>query len=296
MHHASQAARLAIGVHDLPPLWRLDVQACAHMLAFVRDAFQGPLDAASVDAQLAGLTDQRAALVSAGDVEVVPLLDAMVSLGLLHLGRGVQARAAARLLSDPGSSSSGAGSFPAWVRARVLTGTLSDESLEAHRAYGRLVARSRWRARRGVLAALLLIDLDAFKVINDSHGHAVGDEVLRLVGEKVLSLVRPGDLALRLGGDEFAVILEDDHEPESGWSAIPPDGFTRTATARADALREAVASTDWGRLAIGVSVDLSIGVAVAVLTPDRPGGADRLYRAADADLYAATSAHTVRSA
>ena len=74
--------------------------------------------------------------------------------------------------------------------------------------------------------------------------------------------VRPGDLALRLGGDEFAVIIADEHDPAG------PDGLDllrATAEARAHALREAVVATDWERIAPGLAVRLSIGVAVGVL-------------------------------
>jgi diguanylate cyclase (GGDEF)-like protein/PAS domain S-box-containing protein len=55
--------------------------------------------------------------------------------------------------------------------------------------------------------ALMLIDLDDFKVINDSHGHAAGDQVLEAIGERLRDTVRDGDVIGRLGGDEFAVLL-----------------------------------------------------------------------------------------
>jgi len=59
-------------------------------------------------------------------------------------------------------------------------------------------------------AALVVLDLDRFKAVNDSLGHAAGDAVLRLVGQRIASAVRaPGDAAFRLGGDEFAVLLRD---------------------------------------------------------------------------------------
>ncbi len=63
------------------------------------------------------------------------------------------------------------------------------------------------RGRRTM--ALLLLDLDGFKAVNETHGHAVGDALLRAVAERLKGSVREGDLLARLGGDEFAVVLED---------------------------------------------------------------------------------------
>ncbi|WP_370324401.1 diguanylate cyclase, partial [Euzebya sp.] len=70
------------------------------------------------------------------------------------------------------------------------------------------------RARReGRAVSLLLFDLDRFKVVNDSHGHAVGDEVLCEIARRARALVRPQDVLARFGGEEFVVLLPDTDEP-----------------------------------------------------------------------------------
>ena len=89
------------------------------------------------------------------------------------------------------------------------------------------------------VTALLLIDVDEFKRVNDGHGHDSGDEVLRRIGSLLLSAVRPGDLAVRHGGDEFAVLFTD-------------AGLTRSAAEhRARGLLEAIVTADWHARGVG---------------------------------------------
>ena len=71
---------------------------------------------------------------------------------------------------------------------------------------GQAIARGRWRERN---IAVMFMDIDRFKVINDTLGHDVGDELLKQMSERLLSCIREGDTVARLGGDEFAIVLND---------------------------------------------------------------------------------------
>lgn len=73
----------------------------------------------------------------------------------------------------------------------------------------RLEHSLRRAGREGAVLAVLFVDLDDFKGVNDSHGHAVGDHALVATADRLSSCLRSGDTASRLGGDEFAVLLEE---------------------------------------------------------------------------------------
>ncbi len=131
-----------------------------------------------------------------------------------------------------------------------------------------LVTSALHRARRsGEMTGLLFIDLDGFKAVNDGHGHAAGDTVLREVAARMRSLVRPGDVVCRLGGDEFVVLVE-------------PVRTERDLMDLAERLIAGVSEpvdADGARVRVGAS----IGIAVS-----RDGGADADVLFAEADTAA----------
>jgi diguanylate cyclase (GGDEF)-like protein len=116
-------------------------------------------------------------------------------------------------------------------------------------------------------AALLFIDLDNFKRINDSHGHKVGDQVLCAVAEALRSVVRQTDTVARLGGDEFTVLLEPLEE-----------------AAHADVVaKKILAALDKSILKSGVEVRVTASIGIAMF-PDHARKADELINSADATM------------
>src|SRR5271169_3501818 len=93
-----------------------------------------------------------------------------------------------------------------------LTG-LPNRALFVERLEGALGRASR---RRGYLFAVLFLDLDRFKLINDSLGHLAGDRLLTVLAKRLLACIRPGDVIGRFGGDEFAILLDNIADAEDG--------------------------------------------------------------------------------
>ncbi len=85
-----------------------------------------------------------------------------------------------------------------------LTGLANRRLFQEHLTLALALAQ-----RRSRLIAVLFLDLDHFKVVNDSLGHSVGDELLKIVGARLKSAVREGDTVARVGGDEFTIVLQD---------------------------------------------------------------------------------------
>lgn len=148
-------------------------------------------------------------------------------------------------------------------------------------AWQQLASRALTRAGRTSSAALLVIDLDNFKAVNDVHGHLIGDAALFEVGQSVKQELRQADMVGRFGGEEFVVML-----PDLGVEAalhIAERVRSRIATIKLSDL-EAI-HTDGGVCAHALSA--SIGVA---MFPDHAGDLSGLLRAADAALYVAKHA------
>ena len=115
------------------------------------------------------------------------------------------------------------------------------------------------------MLSLLVIDIDEFKDVNDAHGHAAGDAVLRWLGRFLQETLRDFDVCCRIGGDEFAVIL--------------PDTSARAAHKVAARLTGRLASANRDR---SLPVEVSVGVASA---PEQARSAEDLLAAADAAMY-----------
>jgi diguanylate cyclase (GGDEF)-like protein len=150
-------------------------------------------------------------------------------------------------------------------RLRGLVDTDALTGLINHRGFHELLRRKlEAAARDGTVLTLVHFDLDNFKIVNDTHGHPYGDDVLRGVGAELISAVRAGDAAARIGGDEFALIL--------------PGAGAEEAHAVAERARAAI-----GRVRVhGIELSCSAGMASY---PDDGPDATALCQLADAALY-----------
>lgn len=139
-----------------------------------------------------------------------------------------------------------------------LTGLLNRRSFE--RLLDQAVSRSE---RYGWSFALVLLDLNDFKIVNDTYGHDYGDQVIAAIGTELQQELRAGDVAARLGGDEFAVLLS-----EGNPAAIP-------------SLLERLIEAPF-KAGLEVGVGFAYGVA---LSPQDASDAHKLYLVADSRLY-----------
>jgi diguanylate cyclase (GGDEF)-like protein len=150
-----------------------------------------------------------------------------------------------------------------------LTGCLNRRALET-----RLRAEWRQAKRRGSTVAVMAIDLDHFKNINDTYGHPFGDVVLQELAGIMKATARDTDVVARLGGDEFVIVL-----PDTGWQG---------ALTFAERMRRKVDDFSFGAATGAIGLTISVGVALARGTD--PISPEVLLQEADRSLYKAKSA------
>ncbi len=190
------------------------------------------------DAELARLLSERALTTAEPHAELIRLMlgmslceaeaRALYTRVVDHrremarvLGRPVHVRVAALdlLTSRPANRRSPRESRPIMVAPALLERALEEASADAVTGLPRaghfmnlLQHELRQRRRR---VTVVYVDLDGFKVVNDAHGHARGDDVLRTMADAARSVLRRGDVVARVGGDEFALMLVDASIEES---------------------------------------------------------------------------------
>lgn len=158
------------------------------------------------------------------------------------------------------------------VRAAELrAATDSLTGLSNRAAFSRALDRATAHATRHAAGfALAFIDLDGFKAINDSHGHAAGDEVLIAVATRLRGMARASDHICRLGGDEFVILFD---------GVVVEDHANRAAARYAAAIEEPIALSNGVRVQVGASLGLA-------LCPADGRSASELVQAADQRMYA----------
>ena len=151
--------------------------------------------------------------------------------------------------------------------ADALTGLYNRRYMESHLAT--LVEQA---TTRGKALTALVLDIDYFKAVNDTHGHDAGDDVLREFAARIRKAIRGIDLACRLGGEEFVVIM--------------PDTDMAVATIVAERLRRRIASEPFSIDRGAKALDVTISIGLATLDPGADNAASILKRA-DQALYRA---------
>lgn len=132
-------------------------------------------------------------------------------------------------------------------------------------------------ARSGLNPAVIYLDLDGFKYVNDSLGHGAGDQLLRAVGDRLVAALRPGDTVARLGGDEFAILIEESSRPEVEGVAVA-ERVVQALTIPIDLSERAM------------TVSTSIGIAIG----DSDATALTMLRDADVAMYQAKTSGKAR--
>ena len=159
------------------------------------------------------------------------------------------------------------------------------------RFYDRLAEAVDTARETGTAVSLLMIDIDDFKKLNDTHGHPAGDEVLRRIGRLMACELNDRNLVARYGGEEFCVILPgtDLLETTGAGAQTPEAAYVEGAATIAERLRQRVAASEFPIAPDGASVRVTVSIGAAAF-PRTADGMDVLVARADAALYAAKRA------
>jgi diguanylate cyclase (GGDEF)-like protein len=281
----AQPASRSAGLGD-PILWRYGLALSLSALALLLALLLWPLMESSIFFLLVGAVAISAVYGGLGPGLVATFLSALASAYFFVPPRY-------SLLVDP----EGALLLGTFVLVGLMVSWLTDrrKQAEARRlehkashdyltdlpnrlAFYENLRRALARARRqGSRVAVLFVDLDDFKPINDSFGHQIGDRALVEVAERLKRCLRRADTAARLGGDEFAVLMEDISE------AVQALAVAERILAEVRAPLDVVGGH---RVFVSASIGIALGGA---------GQAEELLRAADVAMYRAKSAGKARS-
>jgi diguanylate cyclase (GGDEF)-like protein len=262
-----------------------------------RDRLEPAYDLADYPATKAVLLTQKPTLICADDPEadpreiaylssigqkslvILPLVSRGEAIGIVELTspklNAFEARQIelARILAREAAMNLDNARLHEEITAQAYRDTLTSLANRARLQERLDHALSRLRGRSPNHAALLFVDLDHFKLVNDRFGHAKGDRVLQVVGERIRACIRPGDTAARMGGDEFAILLEE---------VTTQDEALVVAERVLEALGRPI---DLGEAAPVVGG--SVGLALSGIGGEN---GDDLLRSADVAMYAAKAA------
>lgn len=225
----------------------------------------------SVSGRRAAVQRVRRAAGNANDWLVVAVAKTPAPSLVDHFGAGPMGMiAAALLLVAYGLLSNRAGALRKQAETDELTALANRRQLLT-----RLDAAIRAARHADTSVALVMIDLDRFKELNDTLGHHAGDLLLRAFGPRLQEVVRGADTVARLGGDEFAILLTDVADVE-------------TPVAVAKRVRSML-NDPWDLEGLSVHIDASIGIAIF---PEHGETGDDLLQRADVAMYEAKAART----
>jgi two-component system cell cycle response regulator len=149
----------------------------------------------------------------------------------------------------------------------ALTGLYNRHYLNAH--LGNMVRQS---LKNGKPLALMIMDMDHFKQVNDTYGHDVGDRVLKQLADRIIIASRSTDLAARFGGEEFVILM--------------PEADAQAARNAGNRMREIVEDTPFIINDDGATMKRTVSIGVASMHPDGDS-AENLLKRADEALYSA---------